>query len=187
MLKDPECAARYEESMRAMEAAATIHESVAATPVVMFDVAIALTPPPLRRNEVLGPIPSIPDLQRAQEFLADLPQVELTPVHYFAESVYGRELFIPADTVVVGKIHRHEHLVMLMSGEATINTERGVERIVGPKTWVSPVGTKRILYTHTDCTFFTVHVTSTRDLDALEAEIIEPETPPSLNAPEGSP
>lgn len=177
MLKDPECAARYEESLRACEAPA---------PVVMFDVSVSLTAPPA----VLGPVapePTRAAMQAAQAALAPLDQVELTPTHHFAEGVYGRELFIPRDTVVVGKIHRHEHLVMLMSGEATINTGEAMERIVGPKIWVSPVGAKRILYTHTDCAFFTVHVTDKRDLAELEAEIIEPEPPPRGHLLEGTP
>lgn len=181
MLKDPECAARYEESMRAHEA------ETEAAPVVMFDVSLALTPPAVVRDVVLAPSPPYPMLQRVQEALAPLPQLELTPVHHFAAHAYGRELFIPADAVVVGKIHKHEHLVLLAAGEATINTDRGVERIVGPKMWVSPPGAKRILYTHTDCTFFTFHVSDSTDLDVLEAEIIEPEAPPSFTPLEESP
>lgn len=182
MLKDPECAARYEESLRACRAEASPC-AAPANPVVMFDVSVALTTP----APVLGyvaPEPSRAAMQAVQETLSPFPQVELEPVHHFAEHVYGRELFIPADTVVVGKIHRHEHLVLLLKGEATINTGEGMERIIGPKIWVSPVGAKRILYTHTDCTFFTVHVTDKRDLAELEAEIIEPEPAPML---EGSP
>lgn len=165
MLKDPECAARYEESLAAIQSPA---------PVVMFDVTLPLTKPAPLLGYV-APEPSRLAMQHVQEALAPLPQVELEPTHHFAEHVYGRELLIPADTVVVGKIHRHEHLVMLLRGEATINTGEGMERIVGPKIWVSPVGAKRILYTHTECVFFTVHVTDTRDLAELEREIIEPE------------
>lgn len=176
MLKDPECAARYEESMRAVENDTT---AVNAEPVVMFNVSLPLSAP----APVLGyvaPEPTMADKKVFQEALAQLPQVELTPVHHFAEHVYGRELFIPAGTVVVGKIHRHEHLVMLMKGDVTINTGEGMERIVGPKVWVSQPGIKRVLYTHTDCTFFTVHPSDKRDLAELEADIIEPEPSPAL-------
>ena len=97
--------------------------------------------------------------------------------HHFAPGMYGRECPIPAGMVVVGKIHRHQHFTFLLSGEATINTDRGMERIAGPHVWVSQVGAKRALVTHTDCVFFTVHLNpdDTQDLDVIEARTIEPE------------
>ena len=112
---------------------------------------------------------------RLQAHLATLPQIETTPVHYFAPGMYGRELFIPADSIVVGKIHRHQHITMLIKGEATINTDKGMERIAAPYVWISQVDAKRALVTHTDCIFFTVHATNETDLELLEAELIEPE------------
>lgn len=121
--------------------------------------------------------PSMSAMKRFQELLAPMPQVQMEPRHYFADGMYGRVLPIPADTVVVGKIHRHEHLVALIKGEATINTDRGMERIRAPHVWISKPGAKRALVTHTDCEFMTTHLNpdNTRDLDALEADIIVPE------------
>lgn len=97
--------------------------------------------------------------------------------HLFAPGMYGRELAIPAGMVVVGKVHRHQHFTFLLSGEATINTDRGMERITGPHVWVSQEGAKRALATHTDCVFFTVHLNpdDTQDLAVIEARTIEPE------------
>lgn len=121
--------------------------------------------------------PSMSAMRRLQEYLAPMPQVEMTPRHYFCDGMYGRVLPIPADTVVVGKIHRHEHLVALIKGEATINTDRGMERIKAPHVWISQPGAKRSLVTHTDCEFMTCHLnqTNTNDLGELEADIIIPE------------
>ena len=148
MLKDPECAARYEESLHA-------------------ETALDLLPKEPTREAVL----------RLQAHLATLPQVETEPVHYFAPGMYGRELAIPAGTIMVGKIHRHQHITILLSGTATINTDKGMETITGPHTWISQVDAKRALVTHTDCVFFTCHLnqSDTQDLDVLEAELIEPE------------
>ena len=148
MLKDPECAMRYEEAIHAQ------------------DHGLSLLPKEPTREAVL----------RLQDHLATLPQVNPEPVHYFAPGMYGRELAIPADTIMVGKIHRHQHITMLIKGEATINTDKGMERIAAPYVWISQVNAKRALVTHTDCVFFTCHATSETDLDKLEAELIEPET-----------
>lgn len=97
--------------------------------------------------------------------------------HYFAPGMYGRELAIPGGMVVVGKVHRHQHFTLLLSGVATINTDRGMERLVGPHVWVSQPGAKRALVTHSDCVFFTVHLNpdDTTDLAVIEARTIEPE------------
>ena len=150
MLKDPECSARYEESLQAAD-----------------NPGLALLPKEPTREAVL----------RLQDHLATLPQVHTEPVHYFAPGMYGRELSIPADTIMVGKIHRHQHITMLIKGEATINTDKGMERIAAPYVWISQVNAKRALVTQTDCVFFTCHLNAsdTQDLDVLEAELIEPE------------
>jgi hypothetical protein len=134
-------------------------------------------------NQQITTQPSRPQLQRLQNHLAKFPQVPLEPKHYFAPGMYGRELAIPAETVVVGKIHRHQHITILLSGTATINTDRGMETITGPHTWISQPGAKRALVTHTDCVFFTCHLnpTDTTDLEAIEADVIEPE--PLLSLP----
>ena len=143
-------------------------------PTVFFDTAKPMLP------AMLLPNPSREAIQSFQVELAKHEQTELTPDHYFADGQYGRELRIPAETFVVGKIHLHEHLVMLASGEATINTDKGMERIKGPKMWVSPAGAKRALFTHTECVFWTTHqnLSNTQDHSELEAAIIEPEPSP---------
>ena len=141
------------------------------------NVSLDLTPAPrqVTREQV----------NRLQDVLAKLPQIANEPVHHFADGMYGRELPIQADAYVVGKIHRHEHFTLLLKGTATINTDKGMETITGPHIWVSPPGAKRALYTHTDCVFFTVHLNhdNTRDLEAIEADVIVPEPQLAHEAP----
>lgn len=125
-------------------------------------------------------LPATPDLETIREVqrrLTPMPQVECPVRHQFAPGMYVRTCAIPAGSVVVGKQHRHVHPVMLIKGETTILTDKGMERISAPHVWISQPGAKRILYTHTDCEFTTVHLnpTDTTDLDALEADIIIPE------------
>jgi hypothetical protein len=120
--------------------------------------------------------PTLGQIKRLQDAVGTLPnQIEFKPEHYFAPGMYLRELAIAGDSVVVGKMHRHEHLVMLVSGEATVWTDKGMERITGPKVWKSPAGVKRALYTHSDCLFYTMHATDETDLEVIEADTIIPE------------
>lgn len=144
-------------------------------PVTFLDVTYDLAP--ARVIDAVRPAPSRDAIVRLQEALAALPQAETEVEHFFADGMYGRRCFIPADTVVTGKIHRHEHFVVLIKGSATINTDRGMERVTAPHVWVSPPGAKRALYTHEDCEFFTTHLNhdNGRDLERIEADVIEPE------------
>ena len=105
---------------------------------------------------------------------ADCP---FQPTHRFSEGVYHRTLVIPPETIVVGKRHAVEHIVMLISGKCICVTERGVEEMEGPMTFISPAGEKRVVVSVTETTWVTIHPTKETDLDKIEAEVIiaEPE------------
>jgi hypothetical protein len=141
---------------------------------VMFDVTIAMGAPPVH---AVRPAPQLQQIKRLQDALADLPQVDCPLKHYFGGGMYMRKCTIPAGSVVVGKMHRHAHPVLLVKGEATINTDRGMERIRAPHEWISQPGAKRALYAHTECEFVTIHLDTDglQDPEALEAEIIIPD------------
>jgi hypothetical protein len=105
--------------------------------------------------------------------MRELPgQMELEPTHHFSKGIYARELRIPAGTLLTGKIHKFENLNIISQGDISVVTEDGVKRIQAPCTLVSPPGTKRIGYAHTDTVWTTIHATEETDLEALEAELI---------------
>lgn len=93
-------------------------------------------------------------------------------IHAFAPGVYGRQIFIPKDTLVVGKIHKHAHLNFLMQGKVLVATEEGPKTYEAPLMMVSKAGTKRVVYTYTDTIWATVHLTQQTDLEKIEDEII---------------
>jgi hypothetical protein len=100
---------------------------------------------------------------------------EICPLkHTFSDGIYVREIFIPEGTYLVGKIHKHEHPNFLLSGTVDVVTEAGSQRLTGPLSMISPAGTKRALYTITDCVWVTVHhnPTNTQDLSKLEEIVI---------------
>jgi hypothetical protein len=89
--------------------------------------------------------------------------------------MYVRELFRPAGTTIVGKVHKKEHFYIVMCGEVTIVGDGLRQRVSGPKVFVSRPGTKRAVYAHTDATCMTVHRTDCKDIAMIEAELIEPD------------
>ncbi len=101
-----------------------------------------------------------------------IPDPDCPLTHTFASGSYARTIFIPKDTLVVGKIHRHDHLNMLMVGRVVVATEEGPRKLEAPQVLVSKAGTKRVVYTYTDTIWTTVHLTEKTDLDEIEDEII---------------
>lgn len=111
-------------------------------------------------------------LARLEFHLSGFEQTECPLKHIFAPGVYAREIFIPKGTLVVGKIHKHDHLNFISVGDVTVFTKDGCERIKAPRTMVSTSGTKRAVYTHEDTVWTTVHITNQTDLAKIEDEII---------------
>lgn len=98
--------------------------------------------------------------------------VDIPVYSHFGGGVYGREIVIPAETIVTGEIHKKENLNLLISGVIQVSTENGVQRLVGP-TWItSPPGTKRIAYTETEVRWATFHATESKDVDYIERTFI---------------
>ena len=95
--------------------------------------------------------------------------------HHFAPGIYLREIFMPAGATVVGKIHRTEHLNILVKGACVIvHDDFTREELRAPMVFVSKPGVQKVLYILEDMIWMTPHVTPETDLVKLEAELIEP-------------
>lgn len=101
-----------------------------------------------------------------------IPDPDCPLTHLFAPGQYARTIFIPKHTLIVGKIHKHAHLNMLMSGSVLVATEEGPQTYEAPRVMVSKAGTKRVLFTYTDVIWTTVHLTDKTDLEEIEEELI---------------
>lgn len=89
-------------------------------------------------------------------FFGDTDNCPLT--HKFANGIYVREIFIPATTLYVSRIHKFDHPRILLSGELTTATEfDGLQRMRGPVSMICRAGTKRVGYAHSDCRIVTIH------------------------------
>lgn len=124
-----------------------------------------------------GVMPTREQLAQLESALGDLPPVDCPVTHHFADGIYGRECFIPAGTVLTGRVHRFSTLNLLIEGEITVTTPSGMQRISAPAVFVSPAGCKKAGFAHTDVRWVNVHPTKIRDLAAIEAKFIEPESP----------
>lgn len=93
---------------------------------------------------------------------------ELPLKHHICNGVYARELFIPAGTVLTGRIHKTKHISIVQQGDISVMTEEGMKRMQAPTVIQSDVGMKRAGYAHTDTIWITIHPTNLTDIEEIE-------------------
>lgn len=113
--------------------------------------------------------------QVQEQVKENLPPAEAPVTNHFAPHVYMRQMDAAAGTIVISKMHRTEHLNILLKGSVTVVTENGIEYLKAPLILCSKPGTKRIGYFHEDSSWVTVHPTDLTDVDEIEKEVIVPE------------
>jgi hypothetical protein len=120
--------------------------------------------------------PTITQIKNFEDVLSKLPQKEAVVNHYFPDGIYAREIHMKAGMVVVGKIHKESHLNIISKGKLIVSTDKGIEELNAPYTFISPRGTKRVLRVIEDVVWTTIHLnpSNTEDLDKLEDLIITP-------------
>ena len=113
-------------------------------------------------------------LEDLEKELLKFDQVEAPVTHNFADGVYVRELFIPKDSLIIGKRHRFETCNIVLKGEISIymGPDLPVKRLKAPCIFNSQPGVKKMGYTHEDTIFLNVHPTEERDLDKIEEQFI---------------
>ena len=112
-----------------------------------------------------------------QDLMMDMPEedkfdLDALTQHFFAPGVYARMFFIEKDSVVVGKLHKTEHLNIICKGKCSVSTEDGPLILEGPCIVNSRPGIKKAVFALEDTTWITIHVTDETDLDKIEKQVI---------------
>ena len=90
--------------------------------------------------------------------------------HWLAPGTYCREIHLTKNTVVVGRIHRHQHMNIISKGEVTVYTEFGYEHFKAPASFISEAGTKRVVWVHKDTIWTTIHPNPTNETEIPKLE-----------------
>ncbi|ENV46052.1 hypothetical protein P255_01422 [Acinetobacter brisouii CIP 110357] len=106
---------------------------------------------------------------------SEIQEGEAPITHHFAPNIYMRQMDAVAGTLVVSKMHRTEHLNILLKGSLTVVTEEGIQHLTAPMVIKSMPGTKRIGYFHEDTSWITIHPTKLTNVEEIEREVIVPE------------
>lgn len=97
---------------------------------------------------------------------------ELPLEHFICNKTYTRQITLPKDMILTGKVHNFDHTSILSKGEVTIMTSEGTSRIKAPATWISKAGTKRLIYVHEDTIWSTIHQSENTLVEDLENELV---------------
>ena len=111
------------------------------------------------------------ELQKAM--LANIEPIQLDTKHRFHGGMYLREVFRPADCLIVGKVHKKEHFYIVLNGTVVITTDDGVFEVTGPYIFESKPGTKRAVYAKTDAVCITIHRVDSSSVENVEQELVE--------------
>ena len=120
----------------------------------------------------LAELGTMPEILRIEKEMREFPSLTLPVEHYQIDGVYVRSLFLPAGTLLTGKIHNFENIAILAQG--TIRVSNGTDSYVltAPHIMVDKPGVKRIGYAETDVTFITVQKTANTEIDDIEKELV---------------
>ena len=115
--------------------------------------------------------------------LRQMDQVNCPLIHRFTPGLYIREIFMPAGSLIVSKIHKTCHPFIVSKGVVHVKINDGEwKRIEAPYSDTTQPGTRRVLYVEEDTIWTTIHrnENDTRDLEELEDIIIEKNDNPLL-------
>ena len=128
-------------------------------------------------NNRSGEIVSQSKVEAFEDALATLPPVDLPHSNHFSQGLYCREMPIPAGVALTGKVHKQDHLAMLIKGTIKITTGGDSETLTAPAIVPSKAGVKRAIFAVTDAIFITVHATELTDVDEIETAMVEEPRP----------
>lgn len=106
-------------------------------------------------------------VERLEDMLAVLPQIDCPVRHHFAPGTYAREITIPKDTVLIGAVHKTDNLVVLSAGKLRLVTENGPVVISAPHTMICKAGAKNAAVALEDSVWTNFFATTETDTDKL--------------------
>lgn len=93
--------------------------------------------------------------------------------HHIAGGMYAREMNLPANMVIIGKIHKEDHVCVISKGIVDVVDQYGKCRYESPITFTSKAGTQRVVIALTDTVWTTIHTCGNMtDSDDIESKVV---------------
>lgn len=111
-------------------------------------------------------------VERLEETLKHLPQVECPTRMLYAPHVAMREMIVPAGVTATGAVHKTEHRTIVV-GRCVLVTGEGTVDIDGYANLLSKPGVKRAIVAITETIVTTIHPTDETDESKLAEMLTE--------------
>lgn len=84
-----------------------------------------------------------------------MPQI-IPPVrHLFSGGIYAREIFLPKNTILTGRMYLIDHIDLMLFGDITVTNDDGPKRLTGYNVLPGIAGKKRAGMVHEDTLWIT--------------------------------
>ena len=116
--------------------------------------------PEIINNKALAHLSNIQKIEVAEYLMMRMEGAitESPPLqHFICNDTYTRQILLPKGIVLTGCVHNFDHTNIISMGEVTIFTPEGKEHRRAVESWVSPAGTKRLIYVHEETIWTTIH------------------------------
>lgn len=112
------------------------------------------------------------ELMALEKVMLSMPQAHIPVTHTFCDGMYARAAFIEAGTRMTGFIHMQPNLQIMVSGDVTVITEDGEERLKGFNIMSGRAGIKRAGKAHEDTIWVTILRTELTDVTEIERTLV---------------
>lgn len=85
------------------------------------------------------------------------PQLEIPVTHRYSGGIYCRQITIPEDTILTGRIYADDHYDVMIYGDVTVSGDEGKKRLTGFNIFPGKRGKKRAGYVHKETLWLTFH------------------------------
>lgn len=122
--------------------------------------------------EQASQLPPIAKMELLEAMMLRCDQLDVPLQHLFAHGVYMRMGTIPKHALLVGHMHKTDHLNVLLKGRVSIFMDGTEQVFVGPCVFKASAGVRKLIYAHEDSTLANIHGTHETDLEKIEDELI---------------
>ena len=93
--------------------------------------------------------------------------------HYFSDSLYAKEIHVPANMMIVQHKHNYDHLGVLAKGKVRVTYKNEVLEIEGPYCFNIEKNKHHGILALTDCVWYCIHATDETDINKVDKVLIK--------------
>lgn len=108
-------------------------------------------------------------IESMERAMSTHPQLDIPVEEYFFDGLYARKIFIPADTILTGRVYKHDYVDIMLDGDISVVIPSGTHRLTGFNICDGKAGRKRAGYAYQDTNWITVHKVDEIEPDMKEA------------------